>query len=352
MDPEGNPNGLDGEIAMPDPNPKYQRCLRSLNVLTTRFVRLLQEAEGGVLDLKDAVKLLAVGQKRRIYDITNVLEGIGLITKISKSIVKWTGTLPGENILELSNRLIHLKSELEDLEQKECMLDQQKFWVEQSIRNTTEDCSTLTYVNHEDICNCFSGHTLLVVRAPSGTQLDVPIPKAVQNSPAKYQIHLKSINGPIDVILLNKHSISSSPVVLPVPPPEEILRNAKLAMFTRDETERNTAPCQAAAYAKHNIKSRQTALEDAQALQSSSLINAAPNKTDPSALQGLSKEMEDLLDPNKELMDADLITELIASQVFSPLLRLSPPPTEQEYAYNLDDSEGLCDLFDIPLLNV
>lgn len=155
-----------------------------------------------------------------------------------------------------------------------------------------------------------------MVRAPSGTQLDVPIPKAVspsslepispfvasflftcdnlvdayvffqvQNSPAKYQIHLKSINGPIDVILLNKHSISSSPVVLPVPPPEEILRNAKLAMFTRDETERNTAPCQAAAYAKRNIKSRQTAMEDAQALQSSSLMNAAPSKTDASACE-------------------------------------------------------------------
>lgn len=36
---------------------------------------------------------------------------------------------------------MELKSELEDLEQKENMLDQQKFWVEQSIKNTTEDCS-------------------------------------------------------------------------------------------------------------------------------------------------------------------------------------------------------------------
>ncbi|XP_067446706.1 transcription factor E2F5-like [Thunnus thynnus] len=352
MDPEGNPHSPDGETAMSDQSPKYQRCQRSLNVLTTRFVRLLQEAQGGVLDLKYAVRVLAVGQKRRIYDITNVLEGIGLIVKISKSTVKWIGALPGENALELSNRLLVLKSELEDLEEKECMLDQQKMWVEQSIRNTTEDCSTLTYVNHEDICNCFRGHTLLAVRAPSGTQLDVPIPKAVQNSPAKFQIHLKSINGPVDVILLNKHSTSSAPVVLPVPPPEEILRDAKLAMSTTDETESNSAPCQPAAYGKRNTKSRQTALEDKQALQSSSLMNAAPNRTDTSALRSLSKEMEDLLDPNKEIMNADLITELMASEVFSPLLRLSPPPTEQEYVYNLDDSEGLCDLFDIPLLNV
>lgn len=104
----------------------------------------------------------------------------------------------------------------------------------------------------------------------------------VQDSPAKYQIHLKSINGPIDVVLLNKHSISSVPVVLPVPPPEEILRNARLAMSTRDETESNAAPCQPAAYAKCSTKPRQTALEDT---QSSSLMNAAPNRTEASGCE-------------------------------------------------------------------
>ena len=27
-------------------------------------------------------------------------------------------------------------------------------------------------------------------------------------------------------------------------------------------------------------------------------------------------------------------------------MRLSPPPTEKDYTFNLDDSEGACDLFD------
>lgn len=54
--------------------------------------------------------------------------------------------MPGENAHELTNRVIDLKSELEDLEQKECMLDQQKFWVEQSIRNTREDCSKYPFI--------------------------------------------------------------------------------------------------------------------------------------------------------------------------------------------------------------
>uniref|UniRef100_A0A3B4XEK2 Uncharacterized protein n=1 Tax=Seriola lalandi dorsalis TaxID=1841481 RepID=A0A3B4XEK2_SERLL len=46
-----------GETAMPDQNPKYQRSLRSLNVLAARFVKLLQEAEGGTLDLKEVSEL-------------------------------------------------------------------------------------------------------------------------------------------------------------------------------------------------------------------------------------------------------------------------------------------------------
>ncbi|XP_042361651.1 transcription factor E2F4-like [Plectropomus leopardus] len=347
MDPEGSPQSADDETVTPDQIPKYQRSLRSLHTLATRFLGLLQEADGGVVDLKDAVRILAVGQKRRIYDITNVLEGVGLIAKISKSIVKWRGAIPGENAYVLSNRLIELRSELRDLEQQEYMLDQQKFWVEQSIRNTREDCSDLTYVNHEDICNCFSGHTLLAVRAPSGTQLDVPIPKAVQNSPAKYQIHLKSINGPIDVVLLNKLSVSSVPVVLPVPPPEELLRNAKPTIPTSDETASSVGPFQASANTKHDAKSKGPATEDMRHLQSSPF----KNRPDTSKSQGLSKELQDLLRPTKEMMTADRIRELIASDVFPPL-RLSPPPSEHEYPYNLDDSEGLCDLFDVPMLNV
>ncbi|XP_068430738.1 transcription factor E2F5-like [Clinocottus analis] len=349
MDSEGSP---DGETTSLDPNPKYRRNLRSLHMLATKFIRLLQEAQGGVLDLKDAVDVLAVKQKRRIYDITNVLEGVGLIVKISKSIVKWNGTVPGKKTYRVTNRVMALRAELIDLEQQESMLDQQKFWVEQSTRNTKEDCSDLTYVNHDDICNCFSGHTLLAVQAPSGTQLDVPIPKAVQNSPPKYQIYLKSINGPIDVVLLNKLSVGSVPVVLPVPPSEELLRNAKSAMSTSDETESSISPCEASANIKDGTISRRMFIEDMLHLQSLSRSNAEPYRTDASKLRDLSKELQELLRPTKEIMNADLLKELLTTEVLTPLLRLSPPPSEQEYVYNQDESEGLSDLFNIPMLNV
>ena len=53
------------------------------------FWNLSQEAEEGLLDLKVAADMLQVKQKRRIYDITNVLEGIGLIEKRNKNCIQW-----------------------------------------------------------------------------------------------------------------------------------------------------------------------------------------------------------------------------------------------------------------------
>lgn len=38
---------------------------------------------------------------------------------------------------------------------------------------------TYSYVTHEDICDAFGGDTLLAVMAPSGTQLEVPVPEMV-----------------------------------------------------------------------------------------------------------------------------------------------------------------------------
>ena len=42
------------------------------------------------VDLNVAAEKLSV-QKRRIYDITNVLEGIGLIEKTIKNKIRWKG---------------------------------------------------------------------------------------------------------------------------------------------------------------------------------------------------------------------------------------------------------------------
>ncbi|NWS60675.1 E2F4 factor, partial [Chunga burmeisteri] len=381
---------------------------KSLGLLTTKFVSLLQEAKDGVLDLKLAADTLAVRQKRRIYDITNVLEGIGLIEKKSKNSIQWKGVGPGCNTREIAHKLIELKADIEDLEQREQELEQQKMWVQQSIKNVTEDVQNsrypLSYVTHEDICKCFTGDTLLVIRAPSGTRLEVPIPEGLNGQ--KYQIHLKSTSGPIDVLLVNKDAWSSPPVILPVPPPEDLIQCQAvapskpqippLAHFqeasvpsstqpstpTPTSTQDHSPPMQQAASTECSVSAAesksssdfdplsntsasagQPASLDTQPLQSSASLDSSsvlaspstsfePIKPDPTEILELPKELSEMFDPTRECMNSELLEELMSSEVFAPLLRLSPPPGDHDYIYNLDESEGICDLFDVPVLNL
>lgn len=60
--------------------------------LATKFIELIKKSPNNSLDLNDAVRRLKV-QKRRIYDITNVLEGIGMVEKTTKNRIHWTGTI-------------------------------------------------------------------------------------------------------------------------------------------------------------------------------------------------------------------------------------------------------------------
>ena len=60
--------------------------LSSLGLLTKKFIELLMGLNIRELDLNEAAGALGV-QKRRIYDITNVLEGLGIVTKKSKNYV-------------------------------------------------------------------------------------------------------------------------------------------------------------------------------------------------------------------------------------------------------------------------
>ncbi len=60
----------------------------TLMTLTNRFTSVIRAAPDGRIDLNDAAAQLGV-QKRRIYDITNVMEGIGLLEKQGKNHVCW-----------------------------------------------------------------------------------------------------------------------------------------------------------------------------------------------------------------------------------------------------------------------
>lgn len=62
----------------------------SLSLLTKKFTNLMQSSVNGSLDINVAATELKV-QKRRVYDIIHVLEGIGMVEKKSKNIIVWRG---------------------------------------------------------------------------------------------------------------------------------------------------------------------------------------------------------------------------------------------------------------------
>ncbi|CAI6348918.1 unnamed protein product [Macrosiphum euphorbiae] len=63
----------------------------------------------GVVDLNIASEKLDV-QKRRIYDITNVLEGIGILEKKSKNNIQWNGNAFGSDKNNVQQDLEKMKA--------------------------------------------------------------------------------------------------------------------------------------------------------------------------------------------------------------------------------------------------
>jgi len=109
-------DGSKGEVnneGLAMPKQKTCRYDSSLGLLTKKFVALIQGAPEGVLDLNQAATALGV-QKRRIYDITNVLEGIGLIEKRSKNNIQWNG-VGVTTTTNIQQELDHLRDQVKVL---------------------------------------------------------------------------------------------------------------------------------------------------------------------------------------------------------------------------------------------
>jgi len=164
----------------------------SLGLLTKKFVSLFHNSSSGTVDLNKASETLNV-QKRRIYDITNVLEGIGLVEKKSKNMVAWSGVQHHDG---LTAKQADLHTDLADLEAKENQLDDLIKNAELHLKLLNEDKSS-AYVTYQDLRSIsrFANQTVMAIKAPPEAKLQVPHPSEGM------QIHMKSDRGEIEVFL-------------------------------------------------------------------------------------------------------------------------------------------------------
>ncbi|OWZ12304.1 Transcription factor [Phytophthora megakarya] len=197
----------------PSPASRYDS---SLGLLTKRFVELIQAAPSKDLDLNTAAESLGV-QKRRIYDITNVLEGVQAIEKTSKNNIHWKGASGPTGGTDSYQGMDHLRQNISDLRQEELKYDQHIKMVSQNIRRLYEEeafdkgsFDNFCYVTHDDMRRqeSFADQSVMAIKAPPGTTLEVPDPdEGMPVGKRRFQIFLKSTglrDGPVDVYLVRR----------------------------------------------------------------------------------------------------------------------------------------------------
>lgn len=202
---KSGPQKLDAESPSAAGNCRYDS---SLGLLTKKFVNLIMEAKDCTLDLNHTAKVLEV-QKRRIYDITNVLEGIGLIEKTSKNHIRWK-RCNDIGSKELDDQVTRLKAEIQSLYAEECRLDDCIREKQESLRFLDEDADYQKYMflTKEDIMSlpCLQNQTVFAIKAPENTYIEVPDPDEDIGFPLRqYKMIIRSHNGPIDLYLVSKY---------------------------------------------------------------------------------------------------------------------------------------------------
>jgi hypothetical protein len=202
----------------------------------------MQSSSTGQIELSQAAAQLKV-PKRRIYDITNVLEGIGYIIKKSKNLIVLKGS---DDSFQQEHE--QMQGDLGELMKEEAMLD---VWISR-CRHLQHEPNEHRYVIASDIHSCYrhegreasdqgngehlgigistvgGNRSLLAIHAPPDSLVQVSSSSSEeerdmvsqqqqqqQQQPGKHQLLVSSTGTDLDEILLSenkKQKSSSDPV--------------------------------------------------------------------------------------------------------------------------------------------
>nr|AWK27026.1 E2F1 isoform X1 [Bombyx mori] len=351
----------------------------SLGLLTKKFVALLKSSQNGVLDLNIAAEHLSV-QKRRIYDITNVLEGIGILEKRSKNNIQWKYGMSGGSCGADGSTARRLRGEVRALSAREARVSRAVAAAELALSRLSADHGAKAYITYADLRSIadFRNQTVIPIKAPPDTRLSVPHPDE-----KGYMIHLKSLSGEIEVYLCPKErpasptvsGMSSDPLLednkaLLAPliaqmqsASEQFMRPVKREMEDGESGARAlvvctpcvtdpTLPLPAAPHAPHAVP------------------HATPSPPSPHRTPPRHTRTADLSTPdsgrargrlrNALIADSDDFAPIMGGGRFQlqtedqeseplelePFLALEPPMSATDYGFCLDHDEGLSELFD------
>ncbi|XP_034231910.1 transcription factor E2F6-like isoform X1 [Thrips palmi] len=332
----------------------------SLGLLTKKFVGLLENSPYGIVDLNVASERLDV-QKRRIYDITNVLEGIGILEKRSKNNIQWRGgKMPNQG-----DSQSRLRTDIQNLTAKENMLDELIRNAEHELRQLSED-KRYAYITYQDLRSipCYAKETVMAIKAPPEAKLEVPHP----SGNGGLQMYMKSTDGEIEVFLCpddaapsesdvksNPSQIDDLPVgehYVEVPQPSVASNQEAPTLDSNDDIvsilpASNHIDLEALGLLmKTELKSEPNSQDEGHSEDfpgscdgTMRLKNALISESDDFGPMGGRYQLQTEDQHNNSVTDAD--SALSSSE---PFLSLEPPLTD--FNFSLEPSEGLTEVFD------
>nr|XP_009602771.1 transcription factor E2FA-like [Nicotiana tomentosiformis] len=143
--------------------------------------------------------------------------------------------------------VLPLQGDVENLTIEERRLDDQIRETQERLRDLSEDEDNQRwlFVTEDDIKSlpCFQNKTLIAIKAPHGTTLEVPDPDdAVDYPQRRYRIALRSTMGPIDVYLVSQfeekfEEINAIEATPSVPSTSGLNENATMTLATEENRE-------------------------------------------------------------------------------------------------------------------
>ena len=204
-------------------NSKSFKMENSLSQLTQNFLNYIKKKGRVKISINDLVNDLNV-KKRRIYDITNVLQGIGYLDKMGKNNFLWIKNNNSENNEHtppnsesakkdiISENYIsnysQLKKEFDELKSKNNELDDliNRYREEFKLISEKNEFKIYGYINFDDIIELSRNENVhfMLIKAPKGTLINVIDDEEARKAYNKIKIQME--NGKIqkdEKLLLN-----------------------------------------------------------------------------------------------------------------------------------------------------
>lgn len=177
----------------------------SLYALTKKFVQLISSSPEQMINMTQASMTLQVA-KRRIYDITNVLEGLGMISKWSVNSVKWIGGNPEEILITEDSETTEKYLNKSHREERDLDEEIDKLNKEITELSTNEKNLENAYITYEDMQNlkAFQNKLVFAVKAPSDTTMEYP-----RYQKGAYRLRIMAEKGQISVYYVNNENEKS-----------------------------------------------------------------------------------------------------------------------------------------------